>query len=341
MTKRKPGQPSDSINNDNSSLQDLGLDLNETASGSKPQPSHFRFKKFKNSLDSDEDDDEDLAKSHNVLDPDDLEGQEEHTIDRDGEIRITPFNMKDELEEGHFDKEGTFIFKKNDEIKDHWLDNIDWVKIKERKEPMNEDSSDSDAEPINYLEIHQEMLLLMQPKESILKAIKRLGGNSKPPSSRWNKKLQKEEESETDKENREKLVRLTALADKLLGTGDMDIYQQTYEKLSFLVKSRLKNDEEAADMFGDDFDAAGVATADSERASMMEEAKKIEMKNEVMWEFKWEDKDDAPVYGPHPSSEMLRWVEEGYFSDGVLVRKVNEPNARFYSSNRIDFDLYT
>lgn len=38
--------------------------------------------------------------------------------------------MKEELEEGYFDKEGTYIFnKETDQIKDQWLDDIDWVKV--------------------------------------------------------------------------------------------------------------------------------------------------------------------------------------------------------------------
>lgn len=37
------------------------------------------------------------------------------------------------MEDGHFDQNGTFIFKKNDElIKDAWLDNIDWDNIKKK-----------------------------------------------------------------------------------------------------------------------------------------------------------------------------------------------------------------
>lgn len=39
-------------------------------------------------------------------------GQEEATIDYDEGIKITPFNMKEELQTGHFDKQGTFIFDK-------------------------------------------------------------------------------------------------------------------------------------------------------------------------------------------------------------------------------------
>ena len=34
-------------------------------------------------------------------------------MDYEEGIQITPFNMRDELEEGHFDSEGTFIFEKD------------------------------------------------------------------------------------------------------------------------------------------------------------------------------------------------------------------------------------
>lgn len=59
----------------------------------------------------------------------------------------------------------------------------------------------------------------------------------------------------------------------------------------------------------------------------------------VMWEYKWKDEEDAELHGPYDSSKMQEWVEEGYFPDGVLVRKVG--STQFYSSNRMDFDLYT
>ncbi|XP_025049732.1 BICD family-like cargo adapter 2 [Alligator sinensis] len=35
------------------------------------------------------------------------------------------------------------------------------------------------------------------------------------------------------------------------------------------------------------------------------------------------------------------WVSEGYFADGVYCRKLDPPGGQFYSSKRIDFDLYT
>ena len=62
--------------------------------------------------------------------------------------------------------------------------------------------------------------------------------------------------------------------------------------------------------------------------------------DEVKWEYKWENKDDAELHGPFTSSQMLDWQEAGFFKDGVYVRKLTEKGSQFYSSLRIDFDLY-
>jgi CD2 antigen cytoplasmic tail-binding protein 2 len=56
-------------------------------------------------------------------------GQEEGAAGFDGEVKITPFNMKEELEEGHFDTDGNYHWKKEAAIRDNWLENIDWVKV--------------------------------------------------------------------------------------------------------------------------------------------------------------------------------------------------------------------
>lgn len=44
-------------------------------------------------------------------------------------VGFTAFNMKEELEEGHFDRDGHYLWKKDKEIRDNWLDNIDWVRV--------------------------------------------------------------------------------------------------------------------------------------------------------------------------------------------------------------------
>lgn len=60
-------------------------------------------------------------------------GQEEGVVGQDGEIRITPFNMQEELEEGHFDTEGMYHWKKEKDVQDNWLENIDWCKVNDLK----------------------------------------------------------------------------------------------------------------------------------------------------------------------------------------------------------------
>ncbi len=49
------------------------------------------------------------------------------TIDYDEGVRITPFNLVEEMQEGHFDSEGNYFVNKEEDIRDNWLDNIDWV----------------------------------------------------------------------------------------------------------------------------------------------------------------------------------------------------------------------
>ncbi|KAF1740987.1 hypothetical protein MXB_1182 [Myxobolus squamalis] len=47
-----------------------------------------------------------------VLRLSDIEGQEAATETKYGDIVLTPFNLADECEEGHFDQSGNFIFDK-------------------------------------------------------------------------------------------------------------------------------------------------------------------------------------------------------------------------------------
>ncbi|XP_064618794.1 CD2 antigen cytoplasmic tail-binding protein 2 homolog [Lineus longissimus] len=315
-----------------------------------------RFKE-KHSLDSDEED-EDKDK-YDVMAEDDIEGQEDDTIDYDDGIKITPFNMKDELEEGHFDKEGTFIFDKEQNIADNWLENIDWVKIKERpKGAKNDDDDDSDEEEedkVDKIDIYQQILKYLKPGESVARAIKRLGG-SKSSSQRW-KKPKPGQVEKPDGTDKEAMLELTGFADKLTQIGDYDIYSDTFEKLTHLVNTANEakpkkveipadaDSDDALDMFADDIDekkadAANGKTVDAEKKSETEAATASNpLDDEVMWEYKWNSEGEE-VFGPYSSSQMQEWVDDGFFKDDVLVRKAGN-DGDFYSSRRIEFDLYT
>lgn len=74
----------------------------------------------------------------------------------------------------------------------------------------------------------------MEPKESISKALRRLGGNKRlSTAERW--KMKKAGLS-IDGGSSLKVIRLTELANQILtANGNMDVYQETYEQISQIV----------------------------------------------------------------------------------------------------------
>ncbi|XP_035614369.1 CD2 antigen cytoplasmic tail-binding protein 2-like [Oncorhynchus keta] len=344
-----------------------------------------RFK-GKHSLDSDEEDEEedgDKSSKYNILASDDVEGQEGATIDCDEGVPITPFNLDEEMQEGHFDSEGNYYVKKDEEIRDNWLDNIDWVKIREQptkrkkkglaakrrrrvgdedeaeeEKQREEKQADSDEEedmeeekepvedPLASFSQHQlteAVLELLLPGETVATGLRRLGGLGGRKKGKQRGENGKAEETNRDTE---KLDRLTALADRLVGSGVFEIYQQTYEKLAYTLKGKSQQqslgrslngeEEDELDMFADKIDEKH-----SVKAPDKEEQDDETVSDEVMWEYKWDTEENSELYGPFSSQQMQGWVDEGYFKDGVYCRRIEQGSAQFYNSKRLDFDLYT
>ncbi|XP_055754245.1 CD2 antigen cytoplasmic tail-binding protein 2-like [Salvelinus fontinalis] len=346
-----------------------------------------RFK-GKHSLDSDEEDEEEdgdkSSSKYNILASDDVEGQEGATIDCDEGVPITPFNLDEEMQEGHFDSEGNYYVKKDEEIRDNWLDNIDWVKIREQptkrkkkglaakrrrrvgdedeaeeEKQREEKQADSDEEedmeeekepvedPLASYSQHQlteAVLELLLPGETVAAGLRRLGGLGGRKKGK-----QREENGKAEVTNRdtEKLDRLTALADRLVGSGVFEIYQQTYEKLAYTLKGKSQQqsverslngeeEEDDLDMFADKIDEKH-----SVKAPDKEDQDDETVSDEVMWEYKWDTEENSELYGPFSSQQMQGWVDEGYFKDGVYCRRIEQGSAQFYNSKRLDFDLYT
>ncbi|KAK1877329.1 CD2 antigen cytoplasmic tail-binding protein 2 [Dissostichus eleginoides] len=347
-----------------------------------------RFK-GKHSLDSDEEDegeDKKITSKYDILASDDVEGQEGATIDYDEGVSITPFNLDEEMQEGYFDSEGNYFVKKEEEIRDNWLDNIDWVRVKEQPfkqkkkglgakrkrrvgdedeaeeekqreekqavqanteeaEEMEEEEMEPAEDPLASFTQHQlteAVVELLHPGETVAKALRRLGGLG----GRKKGKLREESKpTEEAKRDTDKLDSLTALADRLVGSGMFEIYQQTYEKLAYLMKSMNSKcpavkkspggdgEEDELDMFADKFDEKNTGKSDEEEDNSVSDG--------VMWEYKWENTDDSEVFGPFNSQQMQGWVDEGYFSTGVYCKRIEQEGAQFYNSKRIDFELYT
>jgi len=322
----------------------------------------------KHTIDSDDEDDERKREESFVkMKDDDIDGQEDNTEMFDGDIPITPFNLKEEQQEGAFSKDGDFVWNKKEGIKDAWLDDIDWVKVKQRTAgelaKQEEEEEKEEEEELKYSEMgsYRSMLELMKPKESVAKALKRLGGGKKAMSAseRWKRKKAGVTEDPEEKKNKENMLKLTGLADAILSrSGNMEVYEETYESISYKLEQEKGaktsipegvDDDDALDMFADSLDDKKDAKSEENSAAVAPPANggkpavdppTVKFDDAVMWEFKWKNEEGEEVHGPHSSEKMLEWQESDFFKAGVWCRKVGS-TGDFSTSKRIDFDLYT
>ncbi|XP_012565476.1 CD2 antigen cytoplasmic tail-binding protein 2 homolog [Hydra vulgaris] len=313
--------------------------------------SEMKSRRFmENQVSDSDEEDSDGVESAAILNDEDIEGQEEETVRDDDGIVVTPFNLKDELEEGHFDAQGNYIANKVDEnITDGWLDSVDWSKVPSNRNVLNEDSMEDlpDADP---LKMKKDMLSFMNPGETVLKSLRRLGGNKKPISSadRWKKKKANVPIDDNEAKSKESMLKLTGLADDVLQSGDFQIYEKSYEQLAFETKDKLSSQFENAEEQDDEDELeAAFRSADQKNKDnqLIEKVKspprtiETKKKDEVLWEYRLENKEESEVFGCFTSSQMLALQDAGKFEKDVFCRKVDS-NGPFYSSKRIDFELY-
>nr|CAD7448255.1 unnamed protein product [Timema bartmani] len=101
------------------------------------------------------------------------------------------------------------------------------------------------------------------------------------------------------------------------------------------TQSNNRTEAVTLDMYADDFD-------EKEKARLSEMTQKENQDPDTAggsregWKL---TEHSVEVQGPHPSSQMNTWVEDGKFSEPVWVRRQGQGGS-FYSSRRIDFELY-
>ena len=189
--------------------------------------------------------------------------------------------------------------------------------------------------------------------ETVLKSLRRLGGNKKPLSSvdRWKKKKANIPVDDNEAESKENMLKLTGLADDVLQSGDFQIYEKSYEQLTFETKNKTSPQFENAD--DDDELEAAFRSTDQKSQYIKEQDQTFKVKvntdhlkisddqtkTEVLWQYKLENTEESEVFGTFSSSQMLALQEAGKFIKEVFCRKVDS-DGTFYSSKRIDFELY-
>ncbi|TVU09345.1 hypothetical protein EJB05_42815 [Eragrostis curvula] len=143
----------------------------------------------------------------------------------DDGIRIEPFNLEQEREEGYFDENGNFVeYAKGNELKDAWLDSVQVdptfaAKMQNKGKEKEEDFQDLSSDDIG--KIKRRIANMLEPGETVLQALKRLKNTS------------------TDKRGKmtegTKCIfdELTEAAMKLMDNGEYDVYsddRETFER---------------------------------------------------------------------------------------------------------------
>jgi CD2 antigen cytoplasmic tail-binding protein 2 len=200
------------------------------------------------------------------------------------EVKLTPFNMVEELEEGDLTADGFYMVKKHDDLDkwhDAWLEGIDTKEMerarqnKARREEQerrqmqqeSEEGTEEEKKARWMLELHG----LMQDEERVMDTMKRLGG-VKSTSKR---------KVPIDTVQKQQLDRVIELCDQLLGLGMVDIYTLTRR----------------------DLHTTPVVDATT------------------LWEFHWIAQDASSVHGPYPMDTMVAWVRGNYFGpSGTSIR---------------------
>lgn len=152
--------------------------------------------------------------------------EDEENLEDDG-IKIEPFNLKQEREEGYFDSEGNYVeYGNGNDIKDAWLDSVEVdsrFAEEHLKQSIQESEDDDDLSPEEISKIKRRIANALQPGETVLQALRRMKGASSGKNKR--EKMPAETKAIFDQ--------LTDDAMKLMDGGDFNVYQEqkaTFER---------------------------------------------------------------------------------------------------------------
>ena len=232
-------------------------------------------------------------------------------------FRMEKFNMKDEMASGQFDEEGNYIRNKKDPFSqnDRWLEgNYSKKQIKAAHDAQLKRERDAEAraeaDEAEYPTAEHAMRALaecLQPGESVLDALQRIGAQAKRKGG--------------DAALLEKITHLTTLL--MSSFGQIHIYDEVYEGLVRQVRR--------AKLVPEDWDPS--RPTEPERAPDAAD----ESQAGGTWEYKWTPaylaqvarstntpaNPDSETFGPFPASALREWASQGYFGpqqSNILLR---------------------
>ncbi|KAF9570179.1 hypothetical protein EC968_002118 [Mortierella alpina] len=286
-----------------------------------------------------------------------LDDLDEDEFDSDGNPKVEAFNMKEELEDGgEIDESGNFIRKVDpDRFHDSWLEGLSRKEIQAARQAHDRkvkqaqiEEREAAATAMTETDIYLELVNILQPSETVIEALQRIGGGKKSGAKgvrnnkkrSWQKNKQMDEdgpeahkaaESEEDKARRQAIEKLTDLCDRMLALGHFDIYEESYEQVVRALRR--------ADLIADDWEIGTKVLKPGERAEALLEDDPL-LSTAVSWEYKWtnppEGQSADEVFGPFSGADMKSWNEQGFFAQGILVRMVGD--STFEPSEGVSFE---
>nr|CCA20426.1 conserved hypothetical protein [Albugo laibachii Nc14] len=218
-------------------------------------------------------------------------------------IGFTSFDMKDEKDDGKFDKNGHFVWNKeeNNIQEDAWMEGYTEEQMESaRKAHLRRDIREESEESEGLLSVQKAKELLgqlLEPGENVLNALRRLGINRPKRSSgrkrqRLKDDMKKEPLPQTQEEKR-RFDLITEAAALLMAHGHVDTYSQLQEE--FIQTTVL------------------IETLTKERSQVQASIATIEEPSlETMWEYK--GLGNGVIHGPYATSTILQWKQQGYFT---------------------------
>ncbi|KAI0256793.1 hypothetical protein BJV78DRAFT_1344714 [Lactifluus subvellereus] len=257
---------------------------------------------------------------------------------------ISSFNMREEMEEGKFSADGTYVRNFDPHaLHDRWMDGLEEREIKlarrrkRRQENAQREKMQAEERELEQLggkeAVEREVLAMLKKGETVLEALQRLGARAKQnktssqgasvftplpfcSASRTAKAASQDPRAATDHRpsSLPDVEQLTHLASTLLSLGDTDIYSRTYEELVRSVRSAGK------------VDSSWVPPS-------------ADVKYEYKWDVSGSTGEQGQVFGPYSEEEMQSWYKASYF--GLTGEKVKvRPVAETGEAGLISYDVH-
>lgn len=249
-------------------------------------------------------------------------------------FRLDKFNMKAEMAGGQFDEEGNYVRNKRDPFaqNDRWLEgNYSRKQIKaaseaqRRREHAEQEREKQEQSEFPTMEHAMRPLAeLMEPGESVLDTLQRLGAAAKRSGANGGT------------QERTAFEQLTQLSSVLMTSfGQMNVYDEMYEGLVRMVRR--------AGLVPEDWDPARqqAQKQPKEPPAPPEETPDSRLTVDVTFEYKWTPAylaatakaqgtavdPETKTFGPFSASELRAWAAQGYFGsqkEHISVRSARD-----------------